>query len=62
MDRGNGPKSSERFSQIFRGSQRFSKSDLLFEVVKKVLKSAEKFSEPSPSPIAPQPSAKRAVG
>ena len=58
-DRGvTAPKSSERFSEIFRGFQRFLESDFLFKMVKKVLRSAEKFSEPfplSPLPLYPSP-------
>ena len=46
----------QRFSEVFRDFQRFL--DFLFEMVKKVLRSAEQFSEPlllSPLPLYPAP-------
>ena len=44
--------------KVLRGFQRFSESDFLFKMLKKVLRSAEKFSEPfplSPLPLYPSP-------
>ena len=55
-------KRCQRFAEIFRGFQRFLDLDFLFEMVKKALRSAEKFSERVPlSPLPVYLSARSAI-